>query len=130
MLTIEVLLVAIVVVLLAMLIVLIIQTTAAVSWNRAMLDLAVERNEKPHADLQRLLERREYAKIDSEVTEKRMASGEDPVLYWYKGLALFYLNRWEEADGVIRRAIELDPSYEDALKPYLRRIVDYSTKDA
>lgn len=128
--TIEALLLAIVVVLLAMLIVLIIQATATVSWNRAMLALAEQRNEKPHADLQRLLERREYSKIDSEVTEKRMANGKDPVLYWYKGLALFYLNRWEEADAVIRRAVELDPSYEDTLKPYLKRIVDRRAKDA
>lgn len=128
--TIEALLFAIVVVLLAMLIVLIIQATATVSWNRAMLKFAEQRNEKPHADLQRLLERREYSKIDSEVTEKRMANGEDPVLYWYKGLALFYLNRWEEADAVIRRAVELDPSYDDPLKPYLKRIVDRRAKDA
>jgi tetratricopeptide (TPR) repeat protein len=128
--TIEALLLAIVVILLAMLIVLVIQATATVSWNRAMLDLAAQRSEKPHADLQRLLERREYSKIDSEVSEKRMANAEDAALYWYKGLALFYLNRWEEAGTVIRRAIELDPSYEDALKPYLKRIVDRRAKDA
>ena len=121
--TIETALIIVIVLLVLILIVTLIHAKASIFWTREILKYAKEQQyAKPNSDLQKLLDKREYSKIVSEVTEKRLTNTNDPALYWYKGLALFHLDNWDEAKTVLRHAIQMEPSYENKLSPYLKRI--------
>lgn len=78
-----------------------------------------DRKGSRNTDLGDMLDSQEYEKALSEIDKRIDSMGEQSTLLWYKGKALYYLERWNDSHEVFSRAIELEPSFREQLKSYM-----------
>jgi tetratricopeptide (TPR) repeat protein len=120
--SIESLLITIVILLVLILVTHIFSLLNQVSWVKAASELLAEQEKQSkskHSDIGDLIKKKEYKEAIMKIDQRVKTVGEDGALLWYKGMALYNLERWEESDAAIKKAIEMEPSYKNDLQPYL-----------
>jgi len=98
------------------------QSVWTARWTKAITALTEQRNTSPNEDLQGMIVRRDYACVLDEVEKRMVNHPDDPELYWYKGLALFHREELEDALDALNRAVDMQPSFAERLKPYIDKI--------
>ncbi len=95
----------------------------AASWEKALLEVVTDAKEqRPHQDLQKLLNNRSYEMLFQTTKESLESRPDDPALLWYHGLAAFHLSKFDLALDLMKRAIRIEPGYGESLDPYIKQL--------
>lgn len=76
----------------------------------------------PYAQVKDLLDSLKYDEAQIEIQRLMNIKENDPALYWWLGKAHYKQQNYQEAKSAFEKSIELEPSYQSALEPYLKQI--------